>query len=206
MTILRFDEEELIEGLARLSAPQRTIFAAASAERLFPAYEVFVHRTGRGSADELAAILDRLWLNIEGSQTDSTQEQADIDTCMRLFPEEEDTSRWVPEQTYAEDAVASLAYALRCRRTEQAQEAAWAARRAFEAVDEFVIATEGMDPAEDRTGEQILSHPLVQAELSRQRRDLCELDAGQSDLLLVATEMRRRSKIEGKAVFRPMSS
>ena len=50
-----------------------------------------------------------------------------------------------------------------------------AAQRAYEALDHFVIAKTGIDTSRPGANDEVLSSPLVQAELSRQRRDIDEL-------------------------------
>jgi uncharacterized protein YjaG (DUF416 family) len=200
MGVLRFDEEELTQQLERLPPPFRTAFAAAVAERLLPAYASFAHQTGQGDPTELAAILQRLWLNLEGSQTSAEQDH-NIALCMSSVPQES-SGTWVPEQAYAEDAAAALAYALRSRKDGQAQEAAWAARRAYEALDHFIVEQEGIDTNEAGAETRVLSHPLVQAELLRQQRDLGELAANQQNLTRIADQIRERAKAESAYVFK----
>src|SRR5882724_6090074 len=144
MTLLTFNEAALVEELDSLSVPLRAVFAAGIAERLAPAYAIFTRLTGRGDPGTLAAILERLWLDIEGTQRNTRQDE-DIELCMALIPREDSDDFWVPEQVYAEDAAMALAYALRSVKSGAAQEAAWAAQAAYEAVDHFVIEQEGID-------------------------------------------------------------
>jgi uncharacterized protein YjaG (DUF416 family) len=201
MGILRFNEQSLIKGLEQLPLPFRVTFAAASAERLVPAYTSFSRQTGRGDATALAAVLERLWLDLQGKRMDARQVQENIDVSMSLIPQE-DSGPWVPEQAWAEDAAAAVAYALRCRQNGQSQEAAWAARRAYEALDHFVVNQEGIDTNRVGAEEEVLSHPLVQAELSRQGRDLSELlAANQQDEVRVAQQMCQRAQAEAETVF-----
>jgi uncharacterized protein YjaG (DUF416 family) len=203
MEIIRFNEQPLVKELERLPAPLRAVFAAACAERLLPAYTSFSRRTGRGDAATLTAILERLWLDVQGNGMDARQVQENIDVSTSLLPQE-DSDSWVPEQAWAEDAAAAVAYALRCRQNGQSQEAAWAARRAYEALDNFVIGKEGIDPSRARAEEQVLSHPLVQAELSRQHRDLGELlGANQVDMAHVVRRIHQRAKAESETIFEP---
>jgi uncharacterized protein YjaG (DUF416 family) len=202
MGILNFDEQMLVRDLDRLPPPLRVVFAAASAERLLPTYMSFSRRTGRGDAKTLTAILERLWLDMQGNRMDSRQVQENIDISLRLIPEE-DSGSWVPEQALAEDAAAAVAYAVSCRQSGRSQEAAWAARRAYEALDHFVINQEGIDPSEAGAEERVLSHPPVQAELLRQRRDIDELLAAQWDVARVAQQIRQRSQAESRTVFQP---
>jgi uncharacterized protein YjaG (DUF416 family) len=202
MGILSFNEQSLVGELTRLPLPFRVVFAAASAERLLPAYISFSRQTGRGDPTALTAILERLWLDAQGDRMDTRQVQENVDLSMSLIPQE-DAISWVSEQAWAEDAAAAVAYALRCRLNGQAQEAAWAARRAYEALDHFVIAREGIDTSKAGAEAQVLSHPLVQAELLRQQRDLGELlAADQQDLLRVAQRTHQRAKAESETVFK----
>jgi uncharacterized protein YjaG (DUF416 family) len=203
MGILRFSEQLLVKELERLPSPFRVVFAAASAERLVPAYTSFSRRTGRGDATTLAAVLERLWLDVQGNRMDARQVQENVVMSLCLIPQE-DSGPWVSEQAWAEDAAAAVAYALRCRQNGQSQEAAWAARRAYEALDHFAIDQVGIDMNRAEAEEQVLSHPLVQAELLRQRRDLDELlAANQQDVIRVAQRMRERAQAESAIVFKP---
>jgi uncharacterized protein YjaG (DUF416 family) len=205
MAILHFDERMLVKDLERLPPPFRVVFAAASAERLLPAYTNFSRRTGRGDAKTLTAVLERLWLDMQGNRMDSRQMEENVDVSLRLIPEE-DSGPWTPEQAWAEDAAAAVAYAMRCRQSGRSQEAAWAARCAYEALDDFVIDREGIDTSEAGAEERVLSHPLVQAELLRQRRDIDELLAAQWDVARVARQMRQRSQAESEEVFQPKAN
>jgi len=105
---------------------------------------------------------------------------------------------WSEYQTTAQDAASALAYALRCRRNGEADESAWAARRAYETIDNYVINHEGIDTNEPGTEMLVLSHPLIQAELTRQNRDVEELRRGAIRIEC----LEERSKAES-AVFLP---
>jgi hypothetical protein len=118
-----------------------------------------------------------------------------------LIPQEDD-SPWVMEQASAEDAGAAVAYAMRCRQSGQAQDAAWSARRAYEALDHYVINRENIDTNKPGAEERVLGHPVVQAELARQRRDLDEvLDLSDVDVRRIAARIRDRAVAEGAVFF-----
>ena len=89
---------------------------------------------------------------------------------MSLLPEESDD--WVIGHALADDALSSLAYAIRCLLTPEPQEAAWAARRAYEAADQSAIRVLGALAGSPNTEAAIKSHGFVQRELARQRMDL----------------------------------
>lgn len=201
METLHFSEQWLINKLDRLPPPLRVLFAATAAERLLPAYLSYSRLTGRGDPTALSAALDRLWRDIEGQRMDSEQVQEGLELVMKLIPQEDDSS-WIPEQARAEDAAGAVAYALRCRENGRSAESAWAAQRAYEALDHFVIAKTGIDTSRPGANDEVLSSPLVQAELSRQRRDIDELLArDREDIASVARRMRRRALEESQIIF-----
>jgi len=170
-----FDENSIKKRLTLLPINLRILFAVTCAERLFPAYERFSAKTGGGNVDLLKRILDKLWMGLLGVQEYSDQIiAADLHSCMLLVPEESD-GEWSNEQAWAEDAVACLAYSLRTRLSGDAQEAAWAARRAYEATDHYVINASGNNYKLPDDEARVLDHPLVQAELARKERDISEL-------------------------------
>jgi len=197
--IVRFDERALAASLDRLSQQHRIAFAAACAERLMPAYELFAQRSGRGDPKTLAKILARLWDDLAGAEMTEAELQSNIDGCMKLIPQE-DEEVWVPEQAAAEDAGAALAYSLRCRQNGRSREAAWSAGRSYEALDHYVIVTEEIDVNSQGAEARILAHPLVQAELGRQQRDLQELSSS-DDPRAAAARLQARAKTEGPTFF-----
>src|SRR5262245_55148515 len=137
MTMLRHDEAALVCHLGRLGNDSRVAFAAACAERLLPAYNEFCRRAGRGSRDALAGILEKVWLHLLGNKMSTAQIRAELDRSMSFIPGEDDEP-WVDEQPYADDAASAVAYALRALETGEPREAAWAARRAYDAADHHV--------------------------------------------------------------------
>jgi len=166
--MLVYDEEGLIRQLDDLDVTLRAAFAAACAERLGEAYETFAQRTGRGDPAAVREIMDHVWSALMGLGMEADI-RAELARCMAVLPKETHTP-WVEEQAYAEDAVSAAAYALRTLINEESREAAWAARCAYNALDYYVMNHLGID-----NEDQISGHPLVQAELARQRRDLEEL-------------------------------
>lgn len=195
MATLSFNELELVRKLELIPSRLRAAFASACAERQLVAYAKRMAQMGKSDPDVLGAILARLWNDLAGESMSDGEIQQRIDCCMKLVPHEDDVTWAAEHQAVAEDATSAVAYALRCRRNGQAQEAAWAARTAYEALDYVVISrgkiNTNLAGAEDR----VLSNSLVQAELVRQERDLDELHHG----LVSVEELRERSKAEAKA-------
>jgi len=91
---------------------------------------------------------------------------------MVLLPTEDETTR--EGLDLLDDAVASVAYAIRTRLTGSSQEAAWSARRCYEYFDHVAnenFADVGVD---EPTEERLLADPKIQDELKRQH-DLMEV-------------------------------
>jgi hypothetical protein len=70
--------------------------------------------------------------------------------------------------------------------TDDPQEAAWVARRAYSAVDHFIMSQIDSTRVTREHQRFILSHPLVQAELRRQQADLKELELASAETSLPA--------------------
>jgi hypothetical protein len=125
--------------------------------------------------------------------------QWELNRCMALIPQE-DEGPWINEQAYAEDAASAVAYALRARRAGESQEAAYAARVAYEALDHHVINRLGI-----KDDAHVLAHPVVQAELARQHRDLDVLLGADADLAELLARLRDRASAEAAIFFGPVS-
>jgi uncharacterized protein YjaG (DUF416 family) len=203
VNLIHYNEQELIRRLEQLSPTLRAVFAAACAERLLPAYFSFSEQTGKGDSSQLAMILERLWADLQGNPMSTEEMRANLDVCMSLVPQEGE-DLWVDEQVYAEDAAAALAYALRCRQSGESQEAAWAARRAYEAVDYYVINRVGIDVNQPGGEEQALSNDIVQTELVRQYRDIKDLLSAvrNAETTAVVSSLWSRARIDAIKLFK----
>lgn len=173
-TNIQFNERERLSALASLSLGGRVAFAASCATRLLPAYSRFSVEAGRGDPQAVQSIASRLWSDLKGETMSDQNLRLVVDQCEDLIPGE-NQEPWIASQAYADDAVSALAYALRCRISSDPQDAVWASRRALDAVDSFVcnVLMPGVETSD--IYKNVQSHPLVQAELERQRRDLAEL-------------------------------
>lgn len=171
-----FDEAALVSELARLSQSQRAAFAAAAATRQLGSYEWYA---GRRNAPQLRSTVVRLWRALVEGQAAPAAWAQTLEEVMALLPDPDDDGSI--HHAYAEDAVASVAYAIRAVLEDNPQEAGWAARRAYEAVDQAAIRMLDGQPATPDGERAILAHPLVQRELERQRRDYQTLAAQPSE-------------------------
>jgi uncharacterized protein YjaG (DUF416 family) len=165
----RFDEIGLRASLGRLDAKRLGTFAAACAQRLMPAYERYRGAVGELQPDDVTGSLDALWADLCGEASLSGAElDRLIDRVKGLIPDE--ALAYATSEPYAEDAAAAVVYALTARRSGKAQEAAWAAQRVYDAIDNYVIRSAPGGKALSETA--VVEHPLIQRELERQARDL----------------------------------
>jgi len=192
--VLTFSQAQLVGELEQLPARMRTIFAAGCAERILPAYERFSRRTGLGDDVALQGVLARLWADLAGDRMSKIESESGVSMCRRLSADAEDH---VADQVAAEDAAAAVAYALACGLNGRAEDAGWAGCRAYEAVFAFVIRNECID-VNTPYGKRVArgEHPLLQAELVRQRRDIDELLLHGASETEMAGVVRRRSQDE----------
>jgi uncharacterized protein YjaG (DUF416 family) len=181
MAPLQYDEKDLVVRLDRLPSNRRPIFAASCAQRLLPAYAVFSKASNGRFNDRLPEILSLLWDDLEEIRC---QQPIDVTRCIDVaigLIQGDDATEWIPEQAPAENAAEAVAYAFTCRLSGSSQEAAWAARQVYDALDYVLVSRLRIDINNPADTTRIVAHPLVQAELSRQLRDLKNL---QQDLPL----------------------
>lgn len=90
------------------------MFAAATAERLRPAYNRFHKRTNQGNVAMLAEAMSALWSSIMGEPEDLESQLTLLDELSIGEEEEED---WVAETGLAENAVSGVGCSTtsRCR-------------------------------------------------------------------------------------------
>lgn len=193
---------------------ERIAFAAATATRQLNQYEYYAHRYNISKESHPREIALQLWEALQADSTDSVTWTLVLDSAIGLLPEESDD--WTIWHALADDALSSLAYAIRTLLTSNPQDATWAARRAYEAVDQAAIRTLGTQPGLPNTEIAIKSHLLVQQELVRQQRDIallrttpgiisiCEVQKfSLTEMLLTNEEMRSLARSK-EDVGKPM--
>lgn len=165
-----FDEVFLIGELTKLSSQERVAFAVAAATRQMQCYNRFCAKFESIQNVDPREIVAQIWCDIRRKGIDRAFWMARLDDVMNLLPSEE--GGWTLYHSLAEDALSSLAYSIRCLLNADPQEAAWSARRAYEACDQAAIQLIGINPGSREAELIILSHAFVQRELARQREDL----------------------------------
>jgi uncharacterized protein YjaG (DUF416 family) len=204
MTMLRYDEKELIGCLQPLPNRLRVAFAAACAERQILNYLGFCNTTGRGDPSILVNALRCVWNDMEKTSVPTGGLQGCLDACMALLPEEDQGI--LDEHGYADDAVMAVAVAIRALLTSDVQEAVAAANTAYSALDERVAEILEIRSIGKSEEAQILAHPLVQAELERQRADLLllqEIAKNPASEQEGIAELRRRAQADARVFFNP---
>lgn len=174
-----FDENALVKELTVLSARARVAFAAASATRQIRNYERFACGLGLKTEHRPSEIATQLWSALSTMTVDRATWSVALEEVMSLLPEEDED--WVIWHALADDALSSLAYSIRCLLKPDAQESAWAARRAYEAADQAAIRILAVQPGLPNTEMEIKAHDCVQRELARQKNDLALLHAESID-------------------------
>jgi len=165
--MLEYDEKKLVQQLGGLSHQKLVVFALRPAEFLLPCFSRYARRMGSTSDADLRRILDRAWGWV-GQGTLSQREAGELlDLCMTLIPDEDQATE--AGEPYAEDAGAAAAYVLRTITSGSPQEAAYAARRAYEAMDHFAERQMEQGLAPHPADQPSYAHPFVQRELTRQQ-------------------------------------
>ena len=159
-------DQELSADLARLSSQQRAAFAAACAERLYPAYLAFRAASASSDDDPVRQALDLAWYGAVHGQVCGNPASL-VEASRALIPDADDESSLPP---HADDAICAAAYALQCAAGLDDQAAHWAAQRGTDALDSFLL-----DSGEAQDDQGVWAHPLVLAELRRRREDLVTL-------------------------------
>lgn len=171
----KFGENALINELEGMPNAPRIAFAAATATRQLGSFERLSSRHGAEADLRPREIVVQLWDDLQEPIVNRAAWTERLDEVMGLLPEDGDD--WFIGLAMAEDALSSVAYAIRCLLTHSAQEAAWAARRAYEAADQAAIKVLGLTPGLPNEEITIREHCFVQRELARQRNDLLLLHA-----------------------------
>lgn len=168
-----FDEDQLRQSLARLDPWKRVAFMALCCERMVPNYDRFTADSGFGDAQILRHGIDATWSWLESDRApdDLKSVRARIEQQM---PNTEDfSSPFTSAALDAANAVASLLDALSEPDGADPVEVASLAR---DTIDLYVQEIDDLDPNDRELEDAIRRHPLMQAELRRQRDDLTHLE------------------------------
>lgn len=189
--MIDYDEMLLMLRLEPLDRSAKTAFAAACAQRLVPLSDRYSQQVGDTSREQrLSVIVAAVWQAASGRDIDATRLAAEAEA---MVPDEDDEG-WTAGRTYAGNAAAAAAYAVRTWLTNDSQEAAWAARQLFDAADlAYFQANPGGDFTAEAEEKASLESPVVQSVISAIQRDLEAIENARP-----WSELRQRAQLEGR--------
>lgn len=177
--MLSFDEAATIKHLESIQDCKRVAFAAAAATRHLRTYDAFSGILTSGAQQKVVEVIKKLWLALEQNACDRNYWESALEEIMSFLPDQD--AEWTVGSAFVEDGLSSVAYTIRCLLNHKSEEAAWAARRSYEAADQAAIRILRVQPGSPNVESEIRSHEIVQRELSRQKRDLTLLKDDSSD-------------------------
>jgi len=168
-----FDEDRLRQSLSRLDPWKRVAFMALCCERMVPNYDRFTADSGFGDSQVLRHGIDAAWSWLESNRVPD-----DLGTVRaRVEQQAPDTETFSsPFTSAALDAANVVASVLDAVSQPEGADAVEVASLARDTVDLYVQEIENLDPNDRGLEEAIRRHPLMQAELRRQREDLAYLE------------------------------
>ena len=198
-----FNDIELKNRLSKLPCCSMVAFSASCAERLLPAYGRYSKQVQLDP--ETSGLFDRciemIWSLLQ-SQLGETREIEEMAlACSDNIPEEEMALQ--AGEPYAADAATAVVFSLKALLSCEPQQAVWSARRAYDAIDNFVAVSAHSELSSSFDEDQILSHPLVQSELERQELDLLILEGQENGASLdeVFQRMRQKARDDAQIFF-----
>jgi hypothetical protein len=199
-----FDEAHLRDALSELHERLVGTFAVTCAQRLFPSLvKYFSLRDKPDPALELyEECLAVGWSLAVGGGVDRARLGYLLTGSEREAPETD--ASWVAGFPYAQDAAIAICYALRSFGLDGVESAVLSAQTAYIVADNVAMRGEVSEIITDEVENRVRNHPAVQNELSRQRRDVEELqllqeNAANWDTAIAAC--RLRSRVEADVFF-----
>ena len=168
---MKFDEQALASALSGLGGEDQAAFAALCAERLLPLI------ADQRSAELGAAALDCLWRRLGGEPIAAAATSRLAESIEAAVPDE-DAGDWSQETAFTKNALAAVAYSLRCLERHDPRYAVWAARQTIETLDLMATTRHNIDPNASGYEDAVLADPALQRELRRQHEDLEALSKG----------------------------
>jgi hypothetical protein len=194
----QFDEKELKKRISRLSSRAKAAFALSCASRMIEVYKALNAITGMGNPSALHRIQAEAWKQIQLTSSERETINRLLKQCDDLITE----GRKVEEQLVPEErAVLATFSAIQCMDSNAAEDAVQAAEEAYQLVSDFVFDQKGISVIRTReTARSVDSDPVVAAELSRQSRDLMEIETADKkmDFQAVVVNLMKRSEEECK--------
>ena len=182
-----FSQEALNEKLVSMPNWKKLVFALSICERLYPNFVQFCDEANYTGEDKLRRCLDSAWKSVELGESDVNYRYYS-QVCESLAPDTEEYDTVFVSS--AIDAAASISYLMSYFVVLDHGLIIEIASLACDSVDMFVQELEDFNPRGLDLEEKILEHPLMQAELSRQRTDIEFLDSIDQDLNVSFNEVK----------------
>ena len=194
----RYDEAEMKARLARLDRSQKTAFAAACAERLWPLFERYSEATGRGYVAALRVALDSVWRAARDEQVADLAGARQV--AEGMVPSDE--GEWIFEMGYGQNTAAAVAYAVRTWLTDDPQEGVWGALQLYEAADYAARRSlPDLDVNAPDAEQRLLASRAVQDVLAGMSTDLMTVESPTGDRWETLQQLARQ---EGEAWARSL--
>lgn len=187
-----FEAEMLREKLAGMNRWKTLAFGLTLCERMLPSFTMFNRETGYAGGELLRASTDKAWSLLE-SGVDRCDLSHEAHECAEVAPDADDYDTL--HTSAALDAAVAVSSLMDAFADDAVKPVVEIATLACDTIDMLVQVNEGWTSrTPDREG-KILSHPLMQSELLRQRRDIEFLGTLSGDLTgtFAAIENRWRS-------------
>ena len=164
--LLTYEKAELAGTLQAMSVPAMVTFAASCARR------IATTAVSRGAEMSLAREAIEHLRNFASGSTLTSSDALEAQLIASI-PDEDEAPDF--EASIVEDALAAAAFGLRCAIDGDVMNAVWASSRAHDTVFRYAGLRQNETEFTEMVDLAILSHPFVQSELRRQRRDLDDL-------------------------------
>lgn len=175
MSALR-EMKGILTGLQTLAPWQAGLFGASCAQRLAAVYREFQEEVGWGGFQQLSAALEAVWQTLERAGSfgiESGLLAAHLEKCEEAAPDADEFESSLTG--CAQDAVFAVCNLLDFVSSRDVKHVASVAEHAINVADYQAQELEGMDAQGPELESMILAHPLMQRELSRQRRDIADV-------------------------------
>lgn len=170
MAMPAFNGSALKDRLKKLDNKRQLAFGALCCERLLPNYLAFQQDAGWGDIAPVRKALDCVWVYLRDQPLSSEEIKNVTASCESAAPNSEDfVSLYV---TSAQDACFAVCGLLDYLLESDVDKVVQAATYATDSVDLYVQEIENMAPNDPQFEQKILTHRLMQRELTQQEEDL----------------------------------
>lgn len=189
-----FNRSLVLSDVAGMAPQERLAFALSCVERMIPNYRYFQKKYDWGDSEVLLEAAEIAWLHLAGTVTHRRRVEEVVNKCEQVLPDTEDfDSIYVSS---ALDAGVACIELLNFVLASDISLVATIAELCIDSVDMYVQELEEMDAQHPNLEGNILTHPLMQAELERQANDrqlLLGRAAGDTSFSVLEMEWRNPS-------------